>query len=182
MIKTPRLALYPLKVDELELLQQSSTALAQRKGWMPVELVLESGLAQQLADSIPHWLTMLAHRPAAYRWCSPWAIVLRQERRMIGILGFDGPPNAAGECAVGYGIDLRYHGQGFMTEALVAALRWAERDGQLVRVKAETSRYNYASQQVLRKVGFRTMQDAHTAHTLVWSKEKQKRALWYRRA
>lgn len=178
MIKTARLLLYPLKSHELALLEQSSSALASHKGWSQQELVLESGIATQLADSIPYWQTMLADRPSAYRWCSPWAIVLRDPRRQIGILGFNGLPNAAGECAIGYGIDVGHQGQGYMTEALRAATRWAERDPRLVRIVAETSRYNYASQQVLQKVGFEPLNERHTPHTLSWKKEKRRRSFW----
>lgn len=179
-IKTSRLLLYPLKAHELPLLAQGSKVLALHKGWMPVEWVLESGIEAQLTAGLPHWVALMAQHPKARGWCSPWVIVQREGRRMVGILGFEGLPDAAGECALGYAMDVACHGRGLMTEALAAVVHWAERNGKLVRLVAETSRYNYASQRVLHKVGFEQTADEDARDTLRWIRNTPRRGMAWR--
>ena len=55
----------------------------------------------------------------------------------------------------GYGILEEYRGQGFATEAVKLALKWAFRHSMVKAVEAEAGPDNAASQRVLMKCGFR---------------------------
>ena len=56
---------------------------------------------------------------------------------------------------IGYGILEEYRGQGFATEAVKLALKWAFRHSEIKAVDAEADPDNSASQRVLLKCGFR---------------------------
>ena len=59
-----------------------------------------------------------------------------------------------GQPEIGYGISPEFQGQGYATEAVRAACRWALAQPGVAAVEAETEPANAASQAVLRKVGF----------------------------
>jgi RimJ/RimL family protein N-acetyltransferase len=71
----------------------------------------------------------------------------------VGGIGFFGPPGAEGEVELGYGLVAAARGQGFATEALLAAVGTAQAHGAAV-VRADTEPSNTASQRVLLKAGF----------------------------
>ncbi len=71
----------------------------------------------------------------------------------IGGIGFFGPPDAEGAVEIGYGLVEAVRGQGFATEALIAATRFALQNGA-AEVKAEAAVGNLASQRALAKAGY----------------------------
>ncbi|MGN6325462.1 GNAT family N-acetyltransferase [Pseudolysinimonas sp.] len=77
----------------------------------------------------------------------------RDDGLAIGGLGFFGPPED-GRVELGYGLVAAARGRGYATEALRAAVGLAARHGAR-SVEADTEEANAASQNVLRKAGFR---------------------------
>ena len=71
---------------------------------------------------------------------------------VIGVLGFD--ENHGGKLEVGYWLGRPFWGRGYATEAVNAALAWAERDWRKTVVVAGHFADNRASGQVLVKAGF----------------------------
>lgn len=71
----------------------------------------------------------------------------------VGGIGFFGPPDAAGETGLGYGLVAAARGAGLATEALRAASVIAFDHGARAIV-ADTALDNHASQRVLEKAGF----------------------------
>ena len=55
---------------------------------------------------------------------------------------------------IGYGILDEFQGQGYATEAVKLALKWAFEHPQVLAVEAESDPDNAASQRVLEKCGF----------------------------
>ena len=55
---------------------------------------------------------------------------------------------------IGYGIYPEYEGQGFMTEAVTAVVKWAANQPCVNRIEAEAEEDNFASIRVLKKAGF----------------------------
>lgn len=82
-----------------------------------------------------------------------FALVVKDENRMIGTCGFTrlDPANRAAE--VGYVLSPHYWGQGLATEALGLLLRWAFCDLGLNRVEARYMVENAASRRVMEKNG-----------------------------
>jgi [ribosomal protein S5]-alanine N-acetyltransferase len=82
-------------------------------------------------------------------------VVERTTGLVVGGIGFAGPPGAAGEVELGYGIVPSRQGRGYATEAVaaMAAVAWA--DPVVEAVVATTATGNAASRRVLEKAGFR---------------------------
>lgn len=85
-------------------------------------------------------------------WYAAWFIELKNGER-IGDLGFKGI-TSDGAVEIGYGLLPEYWGQGYATEAVSAAVAWAESRPEVTRIEAETEPDNAASQRVLEKCGF----------------------------
>jgi len=79
--------------------------------------------------------------------------VRRADGRVIGDVGFMGPPDATGAVSVGCAITKDARGRGYATEALSALLTWVRRQSGLTCVLADTTRTNLASQRLLERVG-----------------------------
>ncbi len=82
-----------------------------------------------------------------------YQVVRRADGRVIGDVGFMGPPDATGAISVGCAIAEDARGQGYATEALTALLDWARGQAGLTCVLADTTRSNLASQRLLERVG-----------------------------
>lgn len=93
----------------------------------------------------------LAH-PNERAWYAMWMIELRDGTH-VGELCFKGiSPDGAVE--IGYGIDERYQGHGYATEAVSAVTAWAAQQEGISHVEAEAEEDNVASLRVLEKSGF----------------------------
>ena len=93
----------------------------------------------------------LSH-PDQWPWYAVWMIELPDGTR-VGDLCFKGlPPTGAVE--IGYGILDEFQCRGYATEAVTAAVAWAQRQPGVRCVEAETEPTNAASQRVLAKCGF----------------------------
>ena len=93
----------------------------------------------------------LAH-PEQEEWYAIW-MVTRLDGVQVGDLCFKGL-NEDGSVEIGYGINDELQGQGYATEAVIAAVDWALKQNGVSRVEAETEPNNAASQRVLAKCGF----------------------------
>jgi ribosomal-protein-alanine N-acetyltransferase len=84
-----------------------------------------------------------------------WALELKSEARLIGTLSIwnFGKNNLRGE--LGYCLDRRYQGQGFMTEALRAVINHAFRSLGLRSLLAYTDIRNQPSVKLLERCGFK---------------------------
>ena len=82
-----------------------------------------------------------------------YQVIRRADDRVIGDIGFMGPPDATGAVSVGCAITEDAQGQGYATEALAAVLEWARRQSGLTCVLADTTRSNLASQRLLERAG-----------------------------
>jgi RimJ/RimL family protein N-acetyltransferase len=75
--------------------------------------------------------------------------------RVIGDIGFHGPPDEAGTVEIGYSIVEQYHGRGLAGESAVAIRGLAWSRPEVTRIVAQTEESNAASAGVLRHAGFR---------------------------
>lgn len=72
----------------------------------------------------------------------------------MGSLGFKGTVDRNGEIEIGYGLFEEYFGNGYMTEAVNALIRWLfENYSNFKFVKAQVSKDNIKSQNVLLRCG-----------------------------
>ncbi len=108
-----------------------------------------------LSDDVsPAWLAQLRESPAADLWVHGFAIVHREDRLVIGTVGFKGPPDSDGMVEIAYGIVPAYEGRGYATEAAEAGTAFAFADERVRLVRSHTLPTINASTRVLEKCGF----------------------------
>jgi len=78
------------------------------------------------------------------------------QTRAVGLCGFQGPPDDAGEVALLYGLSPSFQEQGLATETVGVLLDWAFQDVRVKSVRADTPAYLISAQRVLEKTGFQS--------------------------
>ena len=95
-----------------------------------------------------------------------WAVERRSDRRLIGHVGLfefqrDMQPSIAGEPEMGWVFNPRAHGQGYATEACLAALEWFDRTQPPASIPAIIACENMRSMQLAERLGFVRQPDAN---------------------
>lgn len=97
------------------------------------------------------WVRALLRDTADSSWAT-WYIVV--DDRPVGICGFKGAPNDAGEVEIGYSVVGREQRRGHASRAIGLLLRRAFREPHVSAVVAETLPHLTPSRRVLEKHGF----------------------------
>ena len=108
---------------------------------------------EELKKAYTEMLEGCLRRPGQWDWYAIWMIE-KTDGTHIGDLCFKGLQEN-GIAEIGYGILEAFQGQGYATEAVRAACRWAFLNPDVTSLEAETDAGNAASQRVLQKCGFR---------------------------
>jgi RimJ/RimL family protein N-acetyltransferase len=151
-IRTARLELVSMSVPFMTALARgdleaaSSEIGASVSAWLPVQLehFLQFRLGQLAADAtIRGWLgRVMVLRPAP------------DDRRVIGSIGFHGPPDELGRLEIGYSVDPAYRRRGYAIEAVRAMLDWATEHHGIRRFIASVAPDNEPSLGLIRQLGF----------------------------
>jgi RimJ/RimL family protein N-acetyltransferase len=145
-IQTERLCLHLLEVEEARGLLQGRAA--PERPWVadyPIQgtlIAVEAFVRTVDAGAVPG-------RYGVYQ------LVRCADRRVIGDIGFHGPPDRHGSVTVGYGLAVSARGHGYATEALRALAAWALAQPEVNRVEADTTHANLPSQRVMERAGMR---------------------------
>jgi [ribosomal protein S5]-alanine N-acetyltransferase len=83
----------------------------------------------------------------------PWAIVHRRDAKMIGTCSFGSWEREHHWAEIGYVLNRRYWGQGYMSEAVRAIVDFGFRELGLNRIQARCDVLNIGSARVMEKVG-----------------------------
>lgn len=134
MIDTERLRICPASREQME------AAIASEQ-----DAELKKAYAEMLDGCI--------RNPDQWVWYAMWMIE-QKDGTHIGDLCFKGLQDD-GVAEIGYGILDEYQGQGYATEAVQAACRWAFQHAEVKALEAEADAGNIASLRVLEKCGFR---------------------------
>ncbi len=169
-LHSPRLQLIPLHLSHLYLLKQDRVKMEQALGLLPSNMQTAHWIIPEIEEAIDFWIECVENDPTNYLWHTNWEIVLTEENRSIGNTGFSGIPDEQGETLVGYSIDLNYHNQGYMTEALNELINWAKKNPKLKRILAETPRLNYSSHRVLLKNEFKQLDTHEESGLILWGR------------
>lgn len=149
-VESARLKIIELTTREMQLLLDNYQGLEAALGLPQTE----QKLARRLRPVIAHNISFVQNAPDSHTWYTYWVVVLKSENRLIGGLGFKGPPDERGEVEIGYGMDDAERNKGYMTEAVAAMVQWALSQPSVRIVRAETANTNVPSMRVLQKVGF----------------------------
>ena len=133
MMENERIRIYPASQEQMEKFIASETDEELKKAY------------SEMREGC------LAH-PGEWDWYAMWMID-KTDGTHIGDLCFKGLKEN-GNPEIGYGILDEFQGQGYATEAVKLALKWAFDHPEVAAVEAESDPDNAASQRVLKKNGF----------------------------
>ena len=134
MLKTEHLKIYPASREQME-------------------AIIASEQVEELRMAYTEMLEGCLRHPDQWDWYAVWMIE-KTDGTHIGDLCFKGL-RENGIVEIGYGILDAFQGQGYATEAVGAACRWAFEHPEVTSLEAETDAGNAASQRILEKCGFR---------------------------
>lgn len=161
-IRTERLVLFPYTQENLALFNRDLPAFEERFG--------VSYQGEELDHLLSSFLKKLereiAEDPENYLFFTEFLIVLKESSQIIGSIDYKYVPRE-GVTEVGYGLNPRFEGHGYMTESLRAFLEFGKKLG-IRLVRADTLPDNLKSQNVLKKCGFRFLREDGN---LWWEKE-----------
>lgn len=120
-----------------------------------------------LFPQAPQYLRLLADgaelESLALSASDPWlwgfAVVEREKKAVIGMVGFKGAPREDRSVEIAYGIAPAYEGRGYATEAVLGLIEIARDSGRVSLVCAHTLPANIPSKRVLEKCGFKQTEE-----------------------
>lgn len=115
--------------------------------WYGVDPLPDEAAAQRLVTLFAGWRT---HANPGVRW----GLERLGAPGLIGTLGLFGWHRAWRKCTLGYELAAEAQGQGYMHEALQAALGWGFAEMALHRIEAQVHPDNRASVRSLQRLGF----------------------------
>ena len=151
-IATARLELVSMPLEFMEALLAGDTTAAS----LSIGAAVPVNLRDHLEDFLRYRLAQVRADPSVRRWLGR-AMVLADDdgtRRVIGTIGFHGPPDERGRLEIGYSVQERFRRQGFAREAVRAMLDWAATEHGIRRFIASISPTNEPSLSLTRGFGF----------------------------
>jgi RimJ/RimL family protein N-acetyltransferase len=150
MITTARLDLVPLSRAMLRAIDEDRARFAELLGAQ----VPDHWPQKDFADVLPSIREWVEQDEGMAIWT--YAIVCREpKRRLVGEIGYKGPPNADAVVEIGYALLPEARHNGYASEAVTALVNWALQRDDILRITAETIIGNDASERVLQRCGFR---------------------------
>jgi len=149
-IETKRLIIAPLTRQESELYLSDVEAFAQKLRLAKAPNEPDEGTKRAL-----NWLIEvgLQYDKRSSVWAALWALVDKKLNVVVGNACFKGEP-IDGDAEIGYGTELEFQNQGYMTEAVEGLVAWGRKRDDLRGIVAETHKDNIPSQRVLERAGF----------------------------
>jgi ribosomal-protein-alanine N-acetyltransferase len=115
---------------------------------------IEAMSASDRAEVSPEWLARVKASTSADPWIHGFAVMHRASGTVIGSCGYKSPPGREALVEIAYGIDPKYRGRGYATEAARALIAVAFGSGLVRLVCAHTRPEESASTRVLTKCRF----------------------------
>ena len=151
-LESAHLVLTPFAPEHLLALIESEERFEASFGLPPAEGLREFYVSDEIS---PDWLAKLRESGEKDPWVHGFAIVQREERVVVGSVGFKGPPDNDGMVEIAYGIVPAFQRRGYATEAAAACTAFAFADARVRLVRAHTLQEHNASTQVLENCGFK---------------------------
>jgi len=151
MIETERLIIKPLTYEQLKKYMRSDHSLETELNLNSTTRIISADLKEALEQTI---LPDVADSAKNYLFSSIWTIISKADNKMVGDLCFMGEPDEDGKIEIGYGTHEEFRKRGFMTEAVGAMIKWAEKQPDIRTIIASTCKSNVDSFSVLQKNNF----------------------------
>ncbi len=127
-----------------------------RRADREIGAMVPAWLPEQLEHFVQYRLAQLEVDPSVREWLGR-AMVVQDEggrRRVVGTVGFHGPPDDQGRLEIGYSVDPEYRRRGYAREAAQAMFDWAAATHGVRRFIASISPTNDASLGLAAGFGF----------------------------
>ena len=151
-IRSDRLVLESMSVPFMQALVARDLAAAERE----INAHVPAWLPDQLDNFLQYRLAQLAVDPSIREWLGR-AMVMTDDagrRRIVGTIGFHGPPDSERRVEIGYSVDPVYRRRGLAREAVRAMFDWAASTHGISRFVASISPTNEASLGLVAGFGF----------------------------
>ncbi len=152
MIETERLLIKHLTASELKLAVSSPDALAKGLGVISSHSLIDKETKEAIVNDL---LPNIDNPSKDYLFYTMWTIIWKEEKAIVGAICFHGEPDENGKVEVGYGTDIKYRNNGFMTEAIAGVIHWIQKNKNVKSIMAETDKSNFASVKVLENNGLK---------------------------
>ena len=151
-IHTERLELASMTVPFMQALVARDLAAAERE----IGAHVPAWLPDQLDDFLQYRLAQLAVDPSIREWLGRAMLLTDSsgQRRVVGTIGFHGPPDAQARAEIGYSVDPVYRRQGLARESIQAMFDWAGATHGIHRFIASISPTNEPSLRLAAGFGF----------------------------
>ncbi len=164
-LETNRLLYLPYSLELKQATLQNRLSLARLIG----ATVPDDWPGPDLIEALPFFIELMEQDPSGNVWDG--IIIHKQDRIVIGDMGFKGGPDAAGAVEIGYSVIPAYRNQGYATEMARRLITWAFQQPAIRAVIAECLDDNAGSIKVLEKLGMRRL--AHDGNMLKWEIRKE---------
>ena len=151
-VRSERLELESMSVPFMQAIVARDLAAAERE----IGAHVPAWLPHQLEHFLQYRLAQLAVDPTIREWLGR-AMVLTDDagrRRIVGTIGFHGPPDPQRRVEIGYSVDPVYRRRGLAREAARAMFEWAAATHGIRRFVASISPNNEASLGLVAGFGF----------------------------
>lgn len=149
-LETKRLIIIPLNLEQFNFMLKGMDKLENALGLNNSYEILDDH-TQKAMEGL--YKEAKKHKES-YLWYTNWQIILKENNMSIGSACFMGEPDDSGAVEIGYGINEKHRGNGYMIEAVKIICKWALKEQGISRIIALTEKDNFASQRVLQKCGF----------------------------
>jgi RimJ/RimL family protein N-acetyltransferase len=169
-LQTAHLRLAPWSPEHLLAMIDGAEAF-QAKAGVP----LADGLREFFVSGevSPAWIERLRASTSPDPWTLGFAVVHRDDQRIVGSAAFKGPPDDEGVVEIAYGLAPGYQGRGLATEAAGALVAFTLERVDVTAIRAHTLPENNASGRVLAKNGFHQLGEVTDPEDgLVWRWER----------
>jgi len=167
-LETERLNLLPLQPHNLVLSVENYGEMEADLGLRVTNTILDDEMKYAMKVRLRKVLEDCEN----YLWLTNWAVVLKEENRIIGFIMIKGYPNENGEVIVWYGIEEKYRKRGYATEALKGLTEWIFKNPKAVYVIGDTEKANIPSHKVLENAG--AIKCKETDELIWWKIENKK--------
>jgi [ribosomal protein S5]-alanine N-acetyltransferase len=151
IFETKRLQMIPFSLDLIKAVLEEKGKLSE----LLAVTVPDSWPGDDFAEVLPMLVAQMEADASAFAW--NWLIIHKQERAIVGDIGFMGGPKD-GKAEIGYSIVEKYRNQGYATEAALYFIHWALRQREIKLVTAQCLSDNLGSIKVLEKAGMRQLE------------------------
>jgi [ribosomal protein S5]-alanine N-acetyltransferase len=122
VIRTDRLELVLMSVPLMEALKRRDIETASRE----LGAEVPAWVADDMQDFLDYRLAQMREDPSIHGWLGRVMILnVNGSRRVVGAIGFHGPPDDQGRLEIGYRVDPDFRNQGFARESATAMYAWA---------------------------------------------------------